>query len=82
MINFEKGRIFPSVVEFIDIAYDGKMARSTLEKRFNAKEVYDKMFLFRDGIDMTKELNQSKKLIEKSLKEEKKKLDEFIRKFF
>ena len=72
MINFEKGRIFPSVVEFIDIAYDGKMARSTLEKRFNAKEVYDKMFLFRDGIDMTKELNQSKKLIEKSLKEEKK----------
>ena len=30
------------------------------------------MFLFRDGIDMTKELNQSKTLIEKSLKEEKK----------
>ena len=71
MINYEKGRIFPSIVEFIDIVYDGKMARNTLMKRFNAEEVYDKKFLFRDGKDMSKELNQSKILIEKSLKEEK-----------
>ena len=71
MINYEKGRIFPSIVEFIDIVYDGKMARNTLMKRFNAEEVYDKKFLFRDGKDMSKELNQPKILIEKSLKEEK-----------
>ena len=71
MINYPKGRIFPSIVEFIDIAFDGKMGRNTLLKRFNAKEVNDYLFLYRDGIDMMKELNESKNLIEKSMKEEK-----------
>ena len=71
MINYPKGRIFPSIVEFIDIAFDGKMGRNTLLKRFNAKEVNDYLFLYRDGIDMMKELNESKNLIEESMKEEK-----------
>ena len=72
MINYPKGRLFPSIVEFIDIVYDGKMGRNTLLKRFNTKkEIKNYFFLYRDGIDMMKELNESKNLIEKSMKEEK-----------
>ena len=73
MINYEKGRLFPSIVELIDIAYDGKIGRNTILKRFNAKEINDNLLIYRDGIDMMKELNESKTLIEQSLKKEKNK---------
>ena len=73
ILNFEKGRFIPSILELIDIAYDGKIGRNTLMKRFSAKEVNDPLLLYRDGIDMMKELNEAKSLVEKSLKEEKNK---------
>ena len=71
MINFKKGRIFPSILEFMEIVFDGKMGRRLLFKRFDKKEIKDKMFSFRDGIDMRQELVNAKNLIEKSYKEER-----------
>lgn len=73
MVNFEKGRLFPSIVEFFDIVYDAKLGRKTIINRFNTKEVKNKFFVYRDGTDMMKELNETKKLIEQSFKEEKNK---------
>ena len=63
MVNFEKRRLFPSIVEFFDIVYDAKLGRKTILNRFNTKEVKNKFFLYRDGTDMMKELNESRKLI-------------------
>jgi len=71
MVNIEKGRLYPSIVEYIDIVYDGKIARNTLLSRFNAKEVSDRIYLYRDGIDMTEDLNHAKEFVEQSLIEEK-----------
>ena len=71
MINIEKGRLYPSIVEYIDIVYDGKIAKKTLLSRFNAKEVSDRIYLFRDGIDMTEDLEHAKEFVEQSLNEEK-----------
>ena len=71
MVNIEKGRLYPSIVEYIDIVYDGKIARNTLLSRFNAKEVSDRIYLYRDGIDMTEDLDHAKEFMEQSLKEEK-----------
>jgi hypothetical protein len=71
MINFKKGRIVPSILEFMEIVFDGKMGRRLLFKRFDKKEIKDKMFSFRDGIDMRQELVNAKNLIEKSYKEER-----------
>ena len=73
MVNYKKGRLFPSIIELIDIVYDGKIGRSTLLKRFNAKEINKDLLLYRDGIDMMKEVNETKKTIEQSLKKEKNK---------
>ena len=71
MINIEKGRLYPSIVEYIDIVYDGKIARNTLLSRFNAKEVSDRIYLYRDGINMTEDLDHAKEFVEQSLNEEK-----------
>jgi hypothetical protein len=71
MVNIEKGRLYPSIVEYIDIVYDGKIARNTLLSRFNAKEVSDRIYLYRDGIDMTEDLEHAKEFVEQSLNEEK-----------
>lgn len=71
MINMEKGRLYPSIVEYIDIVYDGKIARNTLLSRFNAKEVSDRIYLYRDGINMTEDLDHAKEFVEQSLNEEK-----------
>ena len=71
MINIEKGRLYPSIVEYIDIVYDGKIAKKTLLSRFNAKEVSDRIYLYRDGIDMTEDLEHAKEFVEQSLNEEK-----------
>ena len=73
MINYPKGRIFPSILEFLDIAFDGKMGRKTLFERFEKKEIKDNFFIYRDGIDMKQELVRAKKLMEKSYKEERNK---------
>ena len=70
MVNYQKGRVFPSILEFMDIAFDGRMGRNTLFDRFD-KKVNNTFFLYRDGIDMKKELVKAKILIEKSYKEEK-----------
>ena len=73
MINYPKGRIFPSILEFLDIVFDGKMGRKTLFERFEKKEIKDNFFIYRDGIDMKQELVRAKKLMEKSYKEERNK---------
>ena len=70
MVNYQKGRAFPSILELMDIAFDGRMGRNTLFDRFD-KKVNNTFFLYRDGIDMKKELVKAKILIEKSYKEEK-----------
>ena len=59
-----------SILELMDIAFDGRMGRNTLFDRFD-KKVNNTFFLYRDGIDMKKELVKAKILIEKSYKEEK-----------
>ena len=71
MINFKKGRIFPSILEFLEIVFDGKMGRRILFKRFDKKDIKDELLSFRDGIDMREELVKAKSLIEKSYKEER-----------
>ena len=71
MLNYKKGRIFPSILEFLDIVFDGKMGRKTLFERFDKKEIKDRFYIYRDGIDMKKELVEAKRLIEKSYKEER-----------
>ena len=73
MINYQKGRIFPSILEFLEIVFDGKMGRKTLFERFEQKEINDNFYIFRDGIDMKQELVRAKRLIEKSYKEEREK---------
>ena len=73
MINYSKGRIFPSILEFLEIVFDGKMGRGTLFKRFDKKDIKDNFYIFRDGIDMRQELTRAKNLIEKSYKEERNK---------
>ena len=71
MINYGKGRIFPSILEFLDIVFDGRMGRKNLFERFEKKEIKDNFYFFRDGIDMKQELVRAKRLIEKSYKEER-----------
>ena len=73
MINYGNGRIFPSILELLEIVFDGKMGRKTLFNRFEQKEIKDNFYIFRDGIDMKKELVRAKKLIEKSFNEEREK---------
>ena len=73
MINYDKGRIFPSILEFLDIVFDGKIGRKTLFERFYKKEIKDDFHIFRDGIDMKQELVRTKTLIENSYKKEREK---------
>ena len=73
MVNYEKGRLFPSILEFADIVFDGKIGRKAITKRFTTKKVEGKLFSFRDGINLTEKLDQTKNWIEKSMKEEKSK---------
>ena len=55
MLDYKKGRIFPSILEFLDIVFDGKMGRKTLFERFEKKEIKERFYIYRDGIDMKKE---------------------------
>ena len=73
MINYKKMRVFPSILEFLEIVFDGKMGRKTLFDRFDKKDIKDNFYIFRDGKDMRQELVQTKTLIENSFEDEKEK---------
>ena len=71
MIDYQKGRIIPSILELMEISFDARIGRNTLFERFDKKDINNTFFLFRDGIDMRKELIKAKKLMETSYKEER-----------
>ena len=72
LINYKKKRFFSSVHEFFDIIHDGEFMQKEIFNRYkNLKpsQIHE-LFKFRDGINMEKEFNETKKLIDDSYKNE------------
>ena len=81
LVNINKKRFFPSLYEYITIVHNGNKMKNLIMNRYhfgqkkdnyttNNKKQSKKMIKFRDGIDMEKEFNETKKLIDKSINEE------------
>lgn len=74
LVNINKKRMFPSFYEFISIIHNGKKMNELIMDRYNYKgknnstsENKKRMIKFRDGINMEKEFNETKDIIDKSL---------------
>ena len=81
LLNINKKRLIPSLYEYISIVHNGNKMRNLIMNRYhylsknNIKNNKNKMIKFRDGINMEKEFNEVKNIIDKSIKEEGKKWD-------
>ena len=74
LLDFGRGRFFVSFFEFVYLMHHGKLMRNLIKSRYNpTNKTVGKLYKFRDGIDMEKELNSTKKLIKESLKNEREK---------
>ena len=81
LLNINKKRLFPSLYEYITIVHNGNKMKDLIFKRYHfgkdknnqTKKNKNKMIKFRDGINMEIEFNESKRLIDKSMEEEKEK---------
>ena len=81
LLNINKKRLFPSLFEYITIVHNGNKMKDLIMKRYHygnnknnkIKKNKNKMIKFRDGINMEIEFNESKRLIDKSMEEEKEK---------
>lgn len=81
LLDINKKRLFPSFYEYITIVLNGNKMKDLIMKRYHygnkniTKQNKIKMIKFRDAIDMEKEYNKTKILIDKSLIEEKEKCE-------
>ena len=81
LLNINKKRLIPSLYEYISIVHNGNKMRNLIMNRYHylsknsTKNNKNKMIKFRDGINMEKEFNEVKNIIDKSIKEEGKKWD-------
>ena len=81
LLNINKKRLIPSLYEYISIVHNGNKMKNLIMNRYlylsknNTKNNKNKMIKFRDGINMEKEFNEVKNIIDKSIKEEGKKWD-------
>ena len=76
LINIEKKRLFPSFYEYFTVVHNGNKMKDLIKNRYNfgknsTKKNKNKMIKFRDGINMEKEFNEIKGIIDRSLKEDK-----------
>jgi len=73
LVNIIKKRMFPSFYEFISIMHNGNKMNELILDRYNYKGrnstngIKKRMIKFRDGINMEKEFNETKEIIDKSL---------------
>ena len=73
LVNIIKKRMFPSFYEFISIMHNGNKMNELILDRYNYKGrnstngTKKRMIKFRDGINMEKEFNETKEIIDKSL---------------
>ena len=70
LISGPKGRLFPSLFEFVDIAHRGTIMRNFTFDRYKGKNNTGKLYRFRDGVDMSIEFNETKDLIYSSYENE------------
>ena len=81
LLNINKKRLIPSLYEYIAIVHNGNKMKNLIMNKYHylsknkTKEKKNKMIKFRDGIDMEKEFNEAKNIIDKSIKEENNKWD-------
>ena len=81
LLSINKKRLFPSFYEYITIVHNGNKMKNLIFKRYHygnetknkTKGNKNKMLKFRDGINMEKEFNEVKSIIDKSLKDENEK---------
>ena len=76
LLNINKKRLFPSFFEFITLVHNGNKMKKLIMNRYNysknkniSKEY--KMLKFRDGINMEKEFNEIKEILNESMNNEK-----------
>ena len=72
LLSSQKFRFYPSYFEYADIAHNGNYMRKTIFDRYKGKNTSStgKLFKFRDGVDFSKEFNDMRKTIQKSILEE------------
>ena len=65
-------RFYSSFFEFIDVVYHSELMRNLTYKRYRGdNDTEGKLYKFRDGINMTKQLIETKNLIENSMEKNK-----------
>ena len=76
LLNINKKRLFPSFFEFITLVHNGNKMKHLIMNRYNyvknkniSKEY--KMLKFRDGINMEKEFNEVKEILNDSMNNQK-----------
>ena len=69
MLSPPKGRLFPSLFEFVDIAHRGTLMRNLTYDRYMGKN-NTRLYRYRDGINMSKEYNDTIEIVYDSYKKE------------
>ena len=72
LLNINKKRLFPSFYEYISLVHNGNKMNKIIMNRYNYtkgqnKSKEFKMLKFRDGINMKKEFNEIKEIINQSM---------------
>ena len=65
-------RLYSSFFEYVDVVYHSELMRNLTYKRYRGdNDTEGKLYKFRDGINMTKQLIETKNLIENSMEKNK-----------
>lgn len=68
LVDIKRARLYSSFFEFIDVSYHSDVMRNLTYKRYNGdNDTEGKLYKYRDGINMTEKLLETKKLIEESM---------------
>ena len=68
LTDVKRFRLYSSFFEFIDVAYHSEVMRNLTYKRYRGdNDTEGKLYKFRDGVNMTEQLLETKKLIEESM---------------
>ncbi len=72
LLNIKKNRMFTSVFELIDILFHANLMKKIINDRYiGNKNSNERYYKFRDGINVTDQFNEIKKIIKNSLKNNK-----------
>ena len=74
LLDMDKYRYFSSYYEYVDIVHHGKLMENIIYDRFKGNKIEGgRLLQFRDGIDISKKFNSTKKAVKKSMAKEKEK---------